>query len=371
MADQTGLGSIGVDMTKINPYKASDEQLQTINDALEKNITALQNRYAQPNWFKVAAGFAKPQLGGFLASLGSANEALGENVEKQREIEIPVAQMRSQLALGQSMLSKRKEVSDDIAKWKTDHKGQLPPPDLIAEWAAQSPDLPAVAAMAEQQKSAREQQRLQIDAQENALRAAELNRQYGITIPGMGTIESPSTVTGGPSGNVPPTGDSLTAVVGKSNTGARLNAEQQALQSLGIPIISGVRTPEEQAALRDHKDANGKWVTKQGLPVADNSQHTIGNAFDVDPSMTSQQKQILEALGYSRPFPNDPNHWQKGEGSSAEGEPKKAPKVLSSGDTAFSQLNTPSDTAALRKQTDEQINATYAERFKNLSEVTF
>jgi hypothetical protein len=105
------------------------------------------------------------------------------------------------------------------------------------------------------------------------------------------------------------------------------------------------------------------------LPVADNSQHTIGNAIDVDPSMTSQQKQILEALGYSRPFPNDPNHWQKGAGSSAEGEPKKVPKVLSSGDTGFSQLNTPSDTAALRKQTDEQVNATYAERFKNLSEV--
>jgi hypothetical protein len=158
MADQTGLGSTGMDLTKVNPYGATDEQLKEIQDALKQNITSLQNRYAQPNWFKVAAGFAKPQLGGFLASLGSANEALGENVEKQREIEIPVAQMRSQLALGQSMLSKRKEVSDDIAKWKTDHKGQLPPPDLIAEWAARSPDLPAVQAIVDQQKSSLEQQ---------------------------------------------------------------------------------------------------------------------------------------------------------------------------------------------------------------------
>lgn len=365
MADQTGLGSTGMDLTKVNPYGATDEQLKEIQDALKQNITSLQNRYAQPNWFKVAAGFAKPQLGGFLASLGSASEALGENVEKQREIEIPVAQMRSQLAQSNLMLSKRKEVSDDIAKWKTDHKGQLPPPDLIAEWAARSPDLPAVQAMADQQNRAREQQELQIRSQENALRAAQLNRELGITVPGAGSIESPSTVTGGPSGNVPPTGDSLTAVVGKSNTGARLNAEQQALQNLGIPIISGVRTPEEQAGLRDHQDANENWVTKQGLPVARQSQHISGNAIDVDSSkLTSQQKQILEALGYSQPLPNDPNHWQKSAGSSAEeGLSKKVVLPTSVSDSPL--LNPVALQSGAQAKTNEQREKIYSSLYED------
>jgi len=48
---------------------------------------------------------------------------------------------------------------------------------------------------------------------------------------------------------------------------------------------------------------------------------------------------------------------------------KKVPQVLSGEDTGFSQLNTPKDTADLRKQTDEKVNDIFAERFKNLSEV--
>jgi hypothetical protein len=367
MADQTGLGTLGVDMTKINPYGSSDAELQTINNALEKNISALQERYAKPNWFKIAAGFAKPQLGGFIASLGSASDAMGENIEKQRESEIPIAQMRSQLALGQSLLSKRKNVSDDIAKWKVEHQGQLPPPAQIAEWAARSPDLPAVQAMAEQQKTAAQQQELQIRRQENALRAAQLERDFGIKIPSGGEIESPTTVTGGPSGNAP-TGDSPTSVVGKSSTGARLNPEQQALLSLGIPIISGIRTPEEQAALRDHQDASGKWVTAQGLPVADNSQHTTGNAVDVDSSKLSEnQKQILKSLGYTQPLPNDPNHWQKGEGSSDQ--PKKAPQILGDTNISFNPLSTQSDTARLQGLTKEAVEKVHQQRYSSLESV--
>jgi hypothetical protein len=275
--------------------------------------------------------------------------------------------MRSQLALGSSLLSKRKEVSDDIAKWKVDHKGQLPPPDLIADWAARSPDLPAVQAMAEQQKTAAQQQELQIRRQENALRAAQLEREFGIKIPSGGDIESPTTVTGEPSGNAP-TGGSPTSVVGKSSTGARLNQEQQALQSMGFPIISGVRTSEEQAALRDHQDSSGNWVTNQGLPVADNSQHTSGNAIDFDSSLTLQQKQILKALGYSQPLPDtDPNHWQKGEGSSDKA--KKAPQVLGDTNISFNPLNTPSETARLQNSTKEAVEKVHAARYSSLENV--
>ena len=71
MADQS-VPSTGVDVTKINPYGANIEDLQSIRDATQQAVTALEQRYQQPNLFKVAAGFLKPQLGGFGASLGSA-----------------------------------------------------------------------------------------------------------------------------------------------------------------------------------------------------------------------------------------------------------------------------------------------------------
>lgn len=61
-------------------------------------VKSLEDRYSQPNLWSVAAGFAKPQLGGFLASLGSASQALGEQAEKQRDIQLPLYRARSELA---------------------------------------------------------------------------------------------------------------------------------------------------------------------------------------------------------------------------------------------------------------------------------
>lgn len=85
----TGIGS--------NPEitAANEEYLKAAKDYADQ----LEQRYARPNWFKIAAGFAKPQLGGFTASLGSASQAMGEQAELERAIAPTVAQMRSQLAL--------------------------------------------------------------------------------------------------------------------------------------------------------------------------------------------------------------------------------------------------------------------------------
>jgi len=49
---------------KINPAELPEESIQKYRDTLDEQVKALQQRYSQPNWFKVAAGFAKPQLGG-------------------------------------------------------------------------------------------------------------------------------------------------------------------------------------------------------------------------------------------------------------------------------------------------------------------
>jgi hypothetical protein len=94
---------------------------------------ALEQRFAQPNWFKVAAGFAKPQLGGFMASLGSASEALGENVEQQRMVAPTIAQMRAKTAVMESGLQQQLEIEKEMAAWTKAHPNEPYPPELISK----------------------------------------------------------------------------------------------------------------------------------------------------------------------------------------------------------------------------------------------
>jgi hypothetical protein len=121
--EKSPLASFGVpDPSKINWYKAPDNAQQEYQDIQENLLSALQQRYAEPNWFKVAAGFAKPQLGGFMASLGSASEALGENVEQQRASLLPIAQVRANLALSKIGMEQNKAAADAFADWKKSNK---------------------------------------------------------------------------------------------------------------------------------------------------------------------------------------------------------------------------------------------------------
>jgi hypothetical protein len=111
-----------VDFSKINPYDLDKDKLQETKESVQDQIDALERRYAQPNWFKVAAGFAKPQLGGFSASLGSAFGAMGENVEQQRAAALPIAQMRAQLAQSDILLGSKKKQSDEFSQWQATKK---------------------------------------------------------------------------------------------------------------------------------------------------------------------------------------------------------------------------------------------------------
>lgn len=96
--------------------KASDENIQ----ATEKLVKSLEERYANPNWFKVSSGFLKPQLGGFFASLGSASEALGEGIEQQRAVAPTIEKMRADLATQRVGLSQKtaadRKLQQDIKK---------------------------------------------------------------------------------------------------------------------------------------------------------------------------------------------------------------------------------------------------------------
>jgi hypothetical protein len=175
-----GLSQTMAEQAKLPLYGTSQEQLQELKDAQQKALEALESRYAQPNWFKVAAGFAKPQLGGFLASMGSAAEALGENVEQQRAQQLPIAQMRAQLAQTNLLLGKNKGVTEKIEKWKADHPGQMPSSAQIMEWRAEAPQSPTVQALAEQQKLGMEQQGQEIQRLQGLFSSGTITKkEYG------------------------------------------------------------------------------------------------------------------------------------------------------------------------------------------------
>ena len=179
MAEQSSLPS-ALDYSKLPLYGATQEQLESLRDAQQQAISALEARYAQPNLFKVAAGFLKPQLGGFGASLGSASEALAENVEQQRAQALPIAQMRAQLAQSNLLLSSSTSTNEEIKQWMADHPGQTPPASKIMEWMAKAPHNPTVQSLAAQQKLTMDQQAQALQTAKNLYDASQITKEeYG------------------------------------------------------------------------------------------------------------------------------------------------------------------------------------------------
>lgn len=133
--------------------------LENYNKSIEDYANKLEQRYAKPNYFKIAAGFLKPQLGGFAASLGSANEAMGEQEELERAISPTVAQMRSQLALNKSTLSQQTAASK-IAE-KAASEGRIPNPTEAAQIAAYTQGPGAVPAASQASSTAQFNQLVQ------------------------------------------------------------------------------------------------------------------------------------------------------------------------------------------------------------------
>ena len=155
MADKENYGGLAsaVDLSKVNTYGLDDEsyhddaqgngtgsksRLQELQQAQQDAYNALQQRYQQPNWFKVAAGFAKPQLGGFTASLGSAADALGDTVDEQRAQQLPMAEMKMRIAQSNLLLGQNKKASDMVAARRDN--GLPITPEFAAEIARIAPD---------------------------------------------------------------------------------------------------------------------------------------------------------------------------------------------------------------------------------------
>lgn len=163
-----------IDITKINPYGVDDARLAELRDAQQKSIEALQNRYDKPNWFKVAAGFAKPQLGGFLASLGSAAEALGEGVEQQRAQQLPISQMKIQMAQQNILLGNKQKAASIVAQAQREGRPLTPKElnEITNLDESRGKAIMESQASQLQQKSAEQKDRELLISQANALRAA-------------------------------------------------------------------------------------------------------------------------------------------------------------------------------------------------------
>ncbi len=138
--------SNSMDLSNVNTYGLDDDRIKQLQEAQQTALTALQQRYQNPNWFKVAAGFAKPQLGGFTASLGSAAEALGENVENDRAQQLPIAQLKMQMAQSNLLLGQNKKASDMVAERRD--QGLPITPEFAAEVARIAPNSSVAKALA-------------------------------------------------------------------------------------------------------------------------------------------------------------------------------------------------------------------------------
>jgi len=155
-----GLSNIPVAATE-----ASD--IEKYQDVFKDQVAALEQRYQNPNWFKVAAGFAKPQLGGFLASLGSASEALGENVEQQRAQMLPISQMKTQIAQANMLIAAKQKQNDLYQKIMA---SGIPTAQDLSAVIAMGPDTEVGKAAGQHLTRLTEAQNIKIQAGEAALK---------------------------------------------------------------------------------------------------------------------------------------------------------------------------------------------------------
>lgn len=167
----------GLNATAINPAGLTPENLAKYEEALKASMDALQARYANPNWFNVAAGFFKPQLGGFGASLGSANQALGDWQEKQRANELPVAQMRAQLGL----VGLQQQQMNAAESLFNEHKGKMTPA-IYAQIKKLTPGGPADVAAAGELQYAQSGITTRASARDAAIKTIEYAKKTGAAV---------------------------------------------------------------------------------------------------------------------------------------------------------------------------------------------
>lgn len=137
-----------------NFYGMSPEESQKYIDAQKGFVKSLEERYAQPNLWSVAAGFAKPQLGGFLASLGSASEELGKQAEKQRDIQLPLYKARAELSAYEAAMGQKAKAAGKAEKIVGEKRTPTPTEQMEITSLTEGPTKGAEAGAAAQRSQA-------------------------------------------------------------------------------------------------------------------------------------------------------------------------------------------------------------------------
>jgi hypothetical protein len=382
MADQStnvgGLPSAKIDVSKLPLYKAETGDIDDIRQAQKDAITALEDRYKDPNLYKVAAGFLKPQLGGFAASLGSASEAMGENFELNRAQKLPIAEYRVQIAQQNMLLNANRRATDYLNKIQSQGKSTHDPA-VVAELERIAPEANVTKAAKAELAATHTEANIRIQRIQSAL-ALKQNPNpddlkwldnHGMSRPSQ---EGSNVPTEGakppPSAEAQITATPAPATTNKEEPAKQLDRETfhvvndapgaqgpvtmlpdvYKLYQQGIPVISNFRSEDEKKALMDAgymKD--GKHYTAQGRPIATVSRHDTGDAIDLSTAkpLTPDQKRLLSDNGWRQTDPvNDSNHYERPANWSAPKKEEKAPEIyqesfprpdVSSLDVAFRQ----------------------------------
>ena len=267
MAEKSGL-----DQANINFYGAEPSDIAEYQKSLQDSITALEQRYANPNWFNVAAGFFKPQLGGFGASLGSASQALGETVEKQRESALPLAQMRAQLAASKISMGQRASVADLMAKRKP---GEPLTPEFVADITARAPGSSVAQALKDQLATQQAQQQLASSEQGNAMQRVQLARSMGqepnpadiALISAGATVKTPKPPMSTDAGIAPAIAPAIAAAAGAVPSPAAPSAAVPSSTpgAEGLPVYTGTALPAVQLKALEAAAAAGDAQAKDLL----------------------------------------------------------------------------------------------------------
>lgn len=293
----------GFDASKINLYgNEFTPDIEKWQKSVDDAATALEQRYENPNWFKVAAGFFKPQLGGFAASLGSASQALGENLEKQRESQLPVAQMRAQVAQSKIAMAQRQKAAD-LAQALTKKPGGLTADD-VADVAHRDEDRGKIAqAQFVNQQSLRKEI---MEAHAAGRSDAELAAQYGPAFtllyptgtPKVATIPLPAPVAPGAAPGAAPDAAPGAAPVQslpprESNfTQAEWDAMPLAAQNKAIAALGAANTELSFKTLGQYRD-----LATQAQPQIERLKTMRELAAPEDPKLAAEIDKAFNILG--------------------------------------------------------------------------
>jgi hypothetical protein len=289
----SGVSNTLEQQSKLPLYGATTEQMQELQDAQKEALTALEQRYAQPNWYKVAAGFAKPQLGGFMASLGSASEAMGENVEQQRAQQLPIAQMRAQLAQTNLLLNKNKIVTEKIEKWKKEHPNQVPSASELMEWQAEAPNSPTVQAIANQQKTSIEQQGQNLQLLRDLYSTGQISKsEYGNRLAQLQNYTSVPSQSTGASGVAPSvTPSTETSSVTTTPQKITFKTPEKLLDNLRV-----VESSKDEFALHPDSKAMGPYQFLPETAQMLNKQGIKFNPFDENEARSAADQYIQKLV---------------------------------------------------------------------------